>query len=63
MNVEETRNVTLRLELQRNMILNLTEIDLPRTYKEAVTNPNQYSWKKNIKSDLRSHKDNNTWTN
>lgn len=63
MNVEETRNVTLRLELQRNMILNLTEIDLPRTYKEAVTNPNQYSWKKTIKSDLRSHKDNNTWTN
>lgn len=60
--LEERSNVTTRSRRNRNIELNLSEVDIPNTYEEAVTGNNSQNWKKAIEEELRSHERNNTWT-
>lgn len=58
MNIEETRNINRKPRVRKIMELNLIEIDIPRTQRQAVSGPNQCNWKKAIESELKSHEDN-----
>lgn len=59
---DQPRDLNVRSRRNRNIELNLTEIDIPNTYEEAVTGNNGQNWKKAIEEELRSHENNNTWT-
>lgn len=53
--------MTLRPRKNKNMEVNLTEINVPETYEEAVTGLEKKNWKKAIEDELKSHEKNNTW--
>lgn len=59
---ELRRGVTLRPRQNRNLEANFMEVEIPKTYEEAVTGTNCQEWKKAIKEELKSHENNNTWT-
>lgn len=60
--MDKRSNMTLRSRKNKNMEVNLTEINIPETFEEAVTGYERKNWQKAIDEELSSHKKNNTWT-
>lgn len=58
---EEQRNITLRPRRNNKVEVNLTELEIPNTYEEAINSANCHQWKKAVAEELQSHENNKTW--
>lgn len=62
--VSEKRRLRDRATLKspERYCANVAEINVPQTYKEAITCANSEEWQEAIQEELRAHQNNNTWT-
>lgn len=58
----EPHNINLRPRRNVNYELNLVELSVPSTYKEAINSPQRNEWTEAIKEELDAHSQNQTWT-
>lgn len=60
-NIINEDRMILRSQTSKDVQVNLSELNIPNNYEEAVNGIYNCEWKKAIAEELQSHEDNNTW--
>ncbi|GBP23670.1 Retrovirus-related Pol polyprotein from transposon TNT 1-94 [Eumeta japonica] len=66
-NIEHDSNIKTRSKAKKQdnntyLCKGISETDVPQTYSEAISSPNEKKWKQSIMEELKAHENNETWT-